>query len=520
MTSAPGSLLLRDARVLSPGDPPSPWRGDVRVERGRIASLHPGGRSSPRGAEVRDLAGRWLLPAFCDSHLHLHTLAEQRAVVRLARSTSPAELADRLAAASAGAQGWVVAQGWADPLADQLAPSPREFLDARIPGRPVWAFAYDHHRAILSSAALAAVGIDPRGSDGVLLESALEEAWRAVPERPADVRVAIRWLHCHGIAAATSFDGSGARERCRRAVEEEGHRLRLRHSIPLAEFRRRAAGGDLPRPGRDREAPFLAPWVKLFLDGTLGSRTAWLKAPYSDQGGCGDERIGEEERRELARAIAESGYGACLHAIGDAACAAAIRFIAELGERRGPGVGAVDRIVDRIEHGELLDPDDLDGLARSGAVVSMQPCHLLDDASTAPERWGARCRGAFAARSLLERGIPLVLGSDAPIETVDPWIDLRAAVDRIDRGGRFPGGWIPDERISFSEALAARTSRAAPANLLPAGWGRVEPGAPADLQILECEAPERVSRIGEAGLVGLLVAGEWQDLAAAEALEP
>jgi hypothetical protein len=478
----------------------------VAIEGGRIVSLHPGGAGAPAAGVRYECEGRWLLPAFSDSHLHLHTIADHRAIVQLPRRLSAGDLAGRLRDTGLTAGEWIVAQGWADPLADQLLPNPREFLDSIHAVRPVWAFAYDHHRALLNSAALAAVGLDPRRSDGVLLEAELDRAWRSVPERPADIAGVIRHLHTLGIAAATSFDGTAARERSRREIEGGGARLRLRHSLPEGEFRARRAAGDLPPPAWDAEAWFLAPWVKLFLDGTLGSRTAWLKAPYDDRATRGDERIGAEERRELAAEIAASGYGVCLHAIGDAAVAAAIDFIEELRARRG-AAGNAAGAVDRIEHGELLDLADLPRLVRSGAIISMQPCHLLEDASTAPERWGSRVRGAFAARTLLDAGVPLVLGSDAPIETADPWVDLRAAVDRVDRAGRFRGGWVPEERISFEEALAARTARAAAANHLPSGWGRIEPGAPADLQLLECEDPARVANIAEARLARLYIGG-------------
>lgn len=504
-------LVLADVRAHSPvgsaGGAPQRFRGDVSIAAGRIASLHPDGAGTPRAAERRECDGRWLLPAFCDSHLHLHTLAEQRAVLRLPRRIAPPELGERLSARAGGGAEWIVAQGWADPLAAELLPSPRAFLDAIHPSRPVWLFAYDHHRALLNSAALAAVGIDPADSQGVLLEGVLDRAWCRVPPLPADLPGAVRDLHSLGIAAATSFDGSAARERCRRAIEEEGLRLRLRHSIPLEEFRARHDAGDLPPLRLDPESPFLAPWVKVFLDGTLGSHTAWLRAAYDDLGGRGDERIPADERRRIASLIAESGYGVCLHAIGDAAVAAAIEIIEEV-RRERTGI-----VADRIEHGECLDLDDLPRLARSGATVSMQPCHLLEDAAIAPERWGERCRGAFAARSMLAAEVPVVFGSDAPIETADPWVDLRAAIDRRDRAGRFPGGWIPEERLGFEEALAARTVGAAAANHLPAGWGRIAPGAPADLQLLECGDPARVGSIEEARLVGLLVGGEWQELA-------
>ncbi len=500
-------VVLGDVRVLSPGPPAHRFRGDVVISGGSVVSLHPAGEGTPATGERIECDGRWLLPAFADSHLHLDTLGQQKSVVRLPRRLSAEEFAGLLR--NVTGDGWLVAQGWEDPLAELLRPNPRSFLDAVRPDRPVWAFAYDHHRAFLNSAALEAVGASLANSDGVLLEKDLERAWHRVPPLPVDPERVVADLHRYGVSAATSFDGTAARARWERASAQGRITLRIRHSIPEVEFTARV-GGDLPPPQLDRASWFLTPWVKLFFDGTLGSRTAWMKQPYTDlPQSFGDERIAATSRDGLADAIGASGWGVCIHAIGDAAFGAALDAIERVHAARAVRGSSG---VDRIEHGQCLDLEDLPRLAGIGAVVSMQPCHLLEDAQVAPERWGDRCRGAFAARSLIRGGIPIVFGSDAPIETVDPWIDIGAAVDRVDRRGRFPSGWLPDQCISFDEALAARTSAAADANLLPRGWGRIEPGSPADLQILGCEDPAQVRTIGQARLERLLVGGEWQRL--------
>jgi hypothetical protein len=260
------------------------------------------------------------------------------------------------------------------------------------------------------------------------------------------------------------------------------------------------AGGD-----PDRDGAFAALWVKVFLDGTLGSRTAWLKGDYDDAPGeRGDERVCAAERQEIVDAVVGSHLQLAIHAIGDAAIAAAIEMITAVEQARGRPGGAAPH---RIEHVQLLDPADLSRLRASGAVASLQPCHLLEDAAVGPERFGSRCRHVIPLRSLREAEVPVTLGSDAPIESADPWVDLDAAVRRVDRAGRFPGGWIPEERVDFATALAGRTSAAATANLLPARWGRIEVGAPADLQLLACDDPREVRSIDGARLVALLHRG-------------
>lgn len=484
---------------------------DVGIEEGRIVAIAPaidGPRR--RGGDELDGGGAWMLPAFADSHLHLHTLAQQRGVLRLSRSHGEAALREALLGRLAGGDGvdWVVAQGWHDPLPEALVPAPRLWLDRLAPERPLWLFAADHHRALLNSVALRACGVPPDGHSGVLLEDAMMAAWREVPPLPADLDGVIADLHRLGITAVTSFDGSRAREVWAGRAGQGELPLRLRHSVPREELladpgrwsREGMAGGD-----PDRDGAFAALWVKVFLDGTLGSRTAWLKGDYDDAPGeRGDERVCAAERQEIVDAVVGSHLQLAIHAIGDAAIAAAIEMITAVEQARGRPGGAAPH---RIEHVQLLDPADLSRLRASGAVASLQPCHLLEDAAVGPERFGSRCRHVIPLRSLREAEVPVTLGSDAPIESADPWVDLDAAVRRVDRAGRFPGGWIPEERVDFATALAGRTSAAATANLLPARWGRIEVGAPADLQLLACDDPREVRSIDGARLVALLHRG-------------
>ena len=502
------AILLENARLLFGEEEPL---SSVAIEGGKVRAVGPAATKEFSRARTIDLEGRWLLPAFADSHLHLHTMAQQKSVLRLERSVDPGGLTEALAAAEArgmrfSSDRWLVAQGWQDPLADRLSPTPREFLD-RVSPAPIWAFAVDHHRALLNSAALRLCGLTADRHSGILLEDAMMAAWRHVPELPADLDGAVDDLHGFGVTAVTSFDGTDARETWRHAILTEGKALRVRHSMPHEEFLARVDAETLPPVERDREARFSVPWVKGFLDGTLGSRTAWLLADYDDAPGSrGDERVSAPDRHKLATTIAGTDYALSLHAIGDAAVAAAIEMIDQARCER-ERLGRAPSAIDRIEHTQLLDRDSLGRLKESGAIASLQPCHLLEDAAIGPERFGARSENLFAVRTLLEAEIPVIFGSDAPIETADPWVDIRAAVDRVDRAGRFPEGWIPTERISIEEAIHGRTVGCAVGNQLPDQWGSIAPGSPADLQVLECDDLEEVNSVGEAQLVELFFAG-------------
>ena len=507
-------LWLCDIRIPAlfvPGSPSSSRdvRWDLQISRGRVAAVVP--HEGTRAGRDRSwhLDGRWLLPAFVDSHLHLHTMAQWRTVLDLDRRTTAEILAARMTECAPSSIGWRIAKGWHDPLADTLDPDPRQFLDRVSPDAPAWVFAADHHRALLNSAALRTVGLPVEGHVGVLLENELMAAWESVPPLPAEpARVAEAMNRC-GIVAATSFDDEVALARWRSAVEEEGLTLRVRHSRPHSEFLSAAGDGTVEAPRETRESRFFAPWVKGFLDGTLGSRTAWLLEPYADAPTeCGDERVDAEERRRLAEEVARAGWSLALHAIGDAAVDSALAMIETVRELRDE-LGVTAAAPDRVEHAQLLPESSLARWRKSGAVASMQPCHLLEDAVVGPERFGDRCRRLFAARTLEKAGIPLCFGSDAPIETIDPWIDVRAAVERVDRAGRFPDGWIAEEKVSWETAILGRTAAAAEPNALPEGWGSLEVGAPADLQILGCDDPRAVSTIDEAKLEALSLEGEW-----------
>jgi predicted amidohydrolase YtcJ len=232
--------------------------------------------------------------------------------------------------------------------------------------------------------------------------------------------------------------------------------------------------------------------VKMFLDGALGSRTAWMRAPYEDGSGCGMRTLDPADFRAHVEHAAAHGIAAAVHAIGDAAVSLALDVL-----------GAATRVPalpHRIEHLQCCPPERLADAAAAGIVCSMQPAHLITDWRIADREWGhARSRGAFALASLLAHGTVLAFGSDVPVEPVDPRLGLFAAVARQDLAGEPRAGWFAEERIDAGAALRAYTIGPARAAGLPAPHGSLAPGAPAD-----CVAWERDPLTCEAqALLGL-----------------
>jgi predicted amidohydrolase YtcJ len=235
-----------------------------------------------------------------------------------------------------------------------------------------------------------------------------------------------------------------------------------------------------------KEIPRPTPWlygdrlrmggVKLFADGALGSRGAWLKQPYSDKPDTrGLQFHSDAELLALADTAASHGFQVATHAIGDAANAQIIGVYEQL-HRKYPG----DRRW-RIEHFQIVDPADIPSIAPAGIIASMQPTHQTSDRLMAEKRLGPdRLGGAYAWQSVLKSGARLAFGTDFPVESPNPFPGLAAAVSRQDMNGQPPGGWIPAQRLTFGEALRAYTRGSAYAGFAEDRIGALEPGKWAD----------------------------------------
>jgi predicted amidohydrolase YtcJ len=251
------------------------------------------------------------------------------------------------------------------------------------------------------------------------------------------------------------------------------------------------------KPWRGSRRLWFGP-VKLYADGSLGSGTALLHAPYEDN--PVDRGLAVLTLRALRKRVMEAyanGYSVAIHAIGDKAVTNSLKAI-ESAREAFPGPRR-----DRIEHVQLFRPSDLALFIRLGVTASVQPVHLATDWATAERKWGLdRCRTGYAWKTILRAGVPLQFGSDAPVEPINPLLGLQAAVTRRDLGGKPPGGRIPEERLSLEESIRAFTALPAWCSLRERYLGAVTPGRWADLTVfdqdLSCLPPEQWSSVGVA----------------------
>lgn len=510
------SGFLRARRVLTMdgsarGD--ALWWQDGRVRQvGDAAAV---ARLVPPGTLTFDLPGAIVTPGFVDGHTHFAMWALGRRRVQLAGARTRAEALARVGAA-APVQGWVLGQGW-DSNGWGDAPE-RTVLDDVHRG-PVYLDSLDVHAAWVNSAALAAAGItratpDPFGGrivrdgsgepTGLLLERAVELMLPALPVPPEDLLDAAlldgqREAHRLGLTGIHNVEGEEVLTAFRRLETRAALRLRVLFHPPVAALAGMLARGDRSGSGT---AWVRLGGVKLFLDGSLGSRTAWMLEPYAGSRDRGMPITAEPEAAEAMRAAAAGGIAVTAHAIGDAAVRRALDLMSQLPRTAVPH---------RIEHFQCVHPDDLDRAAAAGLVASMQPAHLLTDIPLVDRHWGTRGAGAYAFRTLRQRGTALVFGSDAPVASLDPRDGLYAALERRTDDGGPAGAWRPEERLGFEDAVRAYTLAPARASGSVIAGGRLAPGQPADLVAWSFDpAAERGSgeavRAGRAVLT--VVAGE------------
>jgi predicted amidohydrolase YtcJ len=455
-----------------------------------------------------DLGGRCVLPAFTDAHVHFPTWSLARKDVRLEDAGSLAEAVARVAAHPRHGT-WLRGTGWRDALWAEH-PS-RQALDELTGETPAALWSKDYHSLWLNTAGLARAngdldvpgGVVERDDDGeptgILRE---ESAWRfrdrfvtvTEDEWVAATREGIRVANARGVGAIHDKDGwLGANAIFARIHEHDGLTLRVWQSLPhdrvgeLAELRIRSGlGDDYLRLG----------YLKAFMDGTLGSQTAWMLD------GSGVVITSGEELAEIVRAAAAAGWPVAVHAIGDRANREALDAFASTRHLWQP-LG----LRHRIEHAQCLDPADVGRFAELGVACSVQYSHAPSDRDLAERFWDGRLDGTYAFRSLTESGAVVANGSDAPVVELDPLSGVEAGVRRTidDRPA-----WRPDESVTVEQALHATT--VAPAWL--AGderrRGTLLPGRLADLVVLDrdpvaCEPDELPS----VEVVATMVGGRW-----------
>ncbi|HQT94149.1 MAG TPA: amidohydrolase [Thermoanaerobaculaceae bacterium] len=498
--------LLTGGVVHLPG---GTQRLEIAIADGRIVALVPPADAAPwrrAAAEVVDLHGAHVFPGWTESHGHLVGYGAALEEVDLDGAASLDEVVARVrqAAAKLPPGVWVLGRGWDQNLwPDKRFPINRS-LSAAVADHPVLLGRVDGHAALANAAALTAAGItrataDPPGGrivrdaagepTGVLLDAAAGLLDRVVPAPTAAdlerrVRLACRHLAAFGITQIDDAGTAAPELAVLRAMHAAGT-LPLRVYVMLDTHDDGFLDGELaagPRVSRDGMLAVRA--VKLFADGALGSRGALLSAPYSDDPSTrGIEVTSEARLADVVRRAARAGFQPCIHAIGDAA----VTRVLDIYERELGARGDVLR--PRVEHAQIVRPEDVPRFAQEGAIASVQPAHCIADMPWAPARLGpTRIAWAYRWRSLLAAGARLCLGSDVPVASPDPRLGMWAAVTRRTPEGTPPGGWNPAECLSPAEALTGYTSWAAFAAFEEDWRGRIAPGYAADLTVLDRDA--------------------------------
>jgi predicted amidohydrolase YtcJ len=448
-----------------------------------------------------DGRGLVMLPGLIDGHGHVMGTGFQALTLDLSSTNS---LAEAQAAIKAYAdkfpdRRWIIGRGW-NQEKWQLGRFPNAAdLDGLGIDRPVWLERVDGHAGWANSRAMSIAGVTaatkaPVGGriemiagkpSGIFVDNAAELVNSKVPvpraaERDLAFAKAQESLLAMGITAIADMGTSMQDwQTFRRAGDEGWLSIRIMGYAGGIDNMVAIAG---PRP---------TPWlyddklhlggVKLYLDGALGSRGAWLKKPYADAPGqIGLPMLSGTELRNLMVRASMDGFQTAVHAIGDAANAEVIGAIEDLTETYPK-----DRRW-RIEHTQIVDPADLARLAKNGIISSMQPVHQTSDRIMAEARLGqARLPGAYAWNSIAKAGGKLAFGSDTPVESADPFAGIAAAITREDAAGQPFGGWRPEDRVTREAALAGFTTGAAYAGFAESKIGSLTPGHRADFILID-----------------------------------
>jgi predicted amidohydrolase YtcJ len=528
-----GEILLYNARIYTL-DAKTPvvtavWiRGDRVLGIGRAQDFE---SALSAGAQRLDLGGKTVIPGLTDAHLHLELYALGLTKVDC-ETRVRAECLRRVAeqAAQLPPGEWVLGHGWNQNNWPEGFGTAAD-LDAVAPDNPVYLTAKSLHAAWANSRAMRAANIsaatpDPVGGrlgrtesgqpDGLFFENAMGLVSSAIPEptleRVAEAISAVQpGLLRMGVTSVHDFD----RRQCFSALQilrQRGDlRIRVVKNIPLEDLSHAVALGLRYGLG---DLFLRVGAVKVFADGALGPRTAAMLEPFlGEPHNRGMLLLDSEAIFEHGRLALENGLPLAVHAIGDRANREVLDAFAQLRAYESAHMpGELNKLRHRIEHVQLLHPQDTARLSRLGIIASMQPIHATSDMEMTNRYWGARAALAYAFHTQVEHGAVIAFGSDAPVENPNPFLGLHAAVTRRRIDGS-PGeqGWHPEQRISVKDTLRAYTYGPAYAAGLETQLGALSPGYLADLLVLNSD-PFRcpANELHQVHPLATMVAGRWR----------
>ncbi|RJN32752.1 amidohydrolase [Nesterenkonia natronophila] len=440
------AVLLTDVRTAGDAHP-----RDVLVRNGEVSAIAPAGElASERGVDQHDAAGRTLLPGLWDHHVHFTQWTIQRQRLDLTATESAREVLALVSEAARDASGRrrVVGFGFRDGLWPE--PASLDALDQATGPVPAVLVSADLHAVWLNSAAQHELCVRTDAS-GTLRETeafaVLEKLDSTADLTSEDYQQSAADAAAHGVVGVVDFENDDNATLWPQRVASGVNSLR----VEISAWPDKLAGviarglktGDLLDPqGLVRMGP-----LKVIVDGSLNTRTAWCWDPYpgiptGSPHRCGVEAVPVSELADLMTDAKNAGIVAAIHAIGDRANTEVLNTFEQLG------------MTGTVEHAQLLRDQDVPRFAELGLTASVQPEHAMDDRDVADVYWEGRTGRAFALQSLHQAGVRLRLGSDAPVSPLNPWAQVAAAVTRS-REGRAP--WHPEQAITVQTALEAST---------------------------------------------------------------
>lgn len=495
-------LVVLDARVWT-GDTDRPWaeavasRGDTIIAVGSNADVE---ALVGEATTVISVPGSMLVPGFIDSHVHFISSGSGLASVQLRDAPDPARFSARIGefARTIEPGEWILHGTWDHEMWGGELPR-REWIDALTPDNPVWVARLDGHMALANSRALELAGVDADTPDveggeivrdesgrltGILKDNAMALVENAVPAATAtqldrEARAAMAHVAANGVTSVHDMAGWQSLATYRRAVARGELATRIYAVVPLDDWQRLRDEVDAQGFGDE--------WLRIgglkgFMDGSLGSHTAAFLAPFTDAPDRRGFLVNElDDMREWISGADAAGLQVMVHAIGDKAIRDLLDIYLDVAEANGQR----DRRF-RMEHAQHIDPGDIERFAIQEVIASMQPYHAIDDGRWADKVIGLeRARTTYAFRSLLDAGARVAFGSDWSVAPATPIEGIYAAVTRQTLDGANAAGWVPEQKITVTEALQAYTTTAAYASFEETGKGKLKEGMLADFVLLD-----------------------------------